>query len=1085
MNQTNFQKLVESSQAFTPENWIAFKALKQLIENETNQTLFVDELVASIQHTDEKFIENQKKSNQEELKQFAVGNKEAVEALLKEYEEKMEAVDVSEIFTETAFYKHVSEPQSTLSSDAKPWSPSLNAAAPVWTPNAEAKAFEFSLDAPEWTPSASSSSLSIEAPEFKPSFSIGAPEFIPQSSSKPLCMPSALGITESIANDSHSSYDSFFDDSPGRRAVSFSELVAPPPVEAKPKVYVCDVDKQTYSLDWLLQVRLEKKFINPAPEIPADVAHPLYRRTEIWTEKQFNPYKYEVNEDVLDDLGKFVTPVFQDEIDIDEVCDPITGMYGVNALKRLQPCYRDIHPALIDKPEILNKDTINNIIMQFMSVGGMNPLFQASLNGVPTGFPPILSPNMDVPTHFLQMLPPAMQQNFMGIFSMIHGGRSGTSSWLDDPEPASPPAEESSPESEDNGASATEESSNAKKESKPSEKPPSSTSPKKKGSKSQRSKSKKSNRVKASRLTKTPEKKAQPKLHKAKNAWTRRGVVDAEEEDLAARTMQSILNKLVPEKFECLLKQALDSKQLVVTKKTTLISLTERLHKKAISEADYAPLYTHFVHKLKLADFESFTENEEETDIETVLLDLCLTRLNAEVELEEGDNEAEKEIKSNRFWKQTLGNYTLLAEIYKRGVLEHEKLSAIVRTLVGIVMNSEEEHMNRAKRVEQLYHVLKACGTEFEEECKERNHFRGDEPHVLESHFLELTKATTDESLQPRVRFMLQDLVELKNKHWESRDRGGMDPKFLSEIREEIRKEQISKKQYLYKLRRQAPAKDRWSKRKSQTPRGTRSSKRRGNHTTRDSPRQRRCLKSLSDSNVLSAASGRKKDSAIPIEKSKRSPKINKIAWAKLVQGHIDENEQPETTTVPVQKAPPVVNAWAKGPPSNISTKDIDTYETKTNISSDPSETLSHSTDSSANESELDDLLIEQKLLEFFENENNGSSLFEELLENGVLPERLIVTVLNVTIQKTDKHRKKLGDLFVQLRNDKVISSEDFLKGFEKASEYFEDWCLDVPKLPEFVKEWLDLLEREDLCKAPDVSFLSSRSNNAPLETSV
>eukprot|EP00493_Phyllostaurus_siculus_P006505 UN06572 len=86
------------------------------------------------------------------------------------------------------------------------------------------------------------------------------------------------------------------------------------------------------------------------------------------------------------------------------------------------------------------------------------------------------------------------------------------------------------------------------------------------------------------------------KLLKTKNAWSRRGVVE-EEEDLAARTMQSILNKLVPEKFERLLKQALDTKQLVVTKLSTLISLTERLHTKAISEADYAPLYTHFVHK--------------------------------------------------------------------------------------------------------------------------------------------------------------------------------------------------------------------------------------------------------------------------------------------------------------------------------------------------------------------------------------------------------------------------------------------------------------------------------------------------------
>lgn len=1071
MNEADFLKLVQTTEEFDLADWVAFQRLTQLIENEAKPAIFVDELKASIQHTNEIFIENKKNPNKQELTTFATGNKEAIEALLKAYEEKMEAVNLTEVFHATAFYQHVSPVSesncSKLRSDAKPWTPvSLNAEARAWIPNPEAKAFEFSTDAPEWIPSASTSfSLSVEAPEFKPSFSIEAPEFIPESSSKPMCMSSAPGITESMVNGCHSTYDCFFDDSLGH-PMSYSQLVASPPVE--PMDLICEVETKTYSVDWLLQVRLENKCINPAPEIPTEVAHPLHQRAQILKEKQFNPYTLEVNEDIIDDLAKFVTPVFHDEMDVEEMCDPITGMYGVDALKRLQPYYRDIHPALIDKPEILNPSTKHNIMMQFMAVSGMNPLFQASLNGgVPAGFPPM---NME---NFLPMMPPAMKQNFMAMQSMMCG-----TSWLDE-------SEASSPAKDKKEDKAVNEPAPAKKEKAPT----SPTSPKKKkGSKSTRSKSKKSNKVRSPRfskegLTVTPEKKAQPKLHKAKNAWTRRGVVDAEE-DLAARTMQSILNKLVPEKFERLLKQALDPKQLAVTKKTTLISLTQRLHKKAISEADYAPLYTHFVHKLKLAGFKSFAESGEETDIEAVLLDLCLTRLNAEVEFEEGDDEAEKEMKSNKFWKQTLGNYTLLAEIYKRGVLEHEKLSAIVRTLVGIVMNSEEEHQNRAKRVEQLYHLLKACGTEFEEECKLRNHFRGDEPHVLEQHFLELTKATNDASLKPRVRFMLQDLVELKNKHWESRDRGGMDPKFLSEIREEIRKEQVLKKQLLIKLRQQTSSKDRWSKGKSQTPRGTRSSKRRGNHTSRDSPRQRRCLKSLSDSNVPSSECKKaKKDSVIPIEKSRRSPKIDKIAWAKLVQGALEENKKPEAIkSVTVQKTTPVVNAWAKGPPSSLSGLD-DTYETKTNISSDPSETISHSTSSSANESELDDLLIEQKLLEFFETEDAGANLFTEILENGVSSERLILTVLNLTIEKTDKHRTRLGDLFVQLRKDEIVSSEDFLAGFQKASEYFEDWRLDVPKLPEFVKDWVNLMFHNGLCAASDFTFLDQKYVKSPLGT--
>jgi len=686
---TKFDEAVASCPSFHCKEWIDFSLLAILLENDTKQCLFTKEFTASVKNCDEIFIVKNQKN--EEANRFAQGNVECAEELLKTYEgEDVEELRV--LFTECSFYKFTlpeKKEDSKLNFEAKPFtptSPTLKAAASSWTPNAEAKPFVFSTDAPEWTPQ---TSFSVETTEFKPSFSVDAPEFIPSYSSKPACMPSASGITEGTADDFNSDYDNFFDDSTGC-SVSFSTIVAPPPVEEKPKVYICDLEERKYSVDWLLQVRLEKKFINPAPEIPADVAHPLYRRTEIWTKKQFNPYKFEANEEDFgfENLGKFVTPVFQDEINYDEVCDPFSGMYGIDTLKRMQPCYRDIHPALIDKPEILNKDTINNIIMQFMAVGGMNPLFQAQLGGgmVPGGFPGILPPNLEIPPHILQMFPPSMAQNFMAIKAMIQCG-AGKSSWLDDDPNAESPQEE---ESSSDGENVKEEP--LKKEKTP---PPEPKSPKKKKKGSPRSKSKPT-KVSSSRFSKggmadkKNEKKAQMKLLKTKNAWSRRGVVE-EEEDLAARTMQSILNKLVPEKFERLLKQALDTKKLVVTKLSTLISLTERLHKKAISEADYAPLYTHFVHKLKKADFKSFETNGVDVDIETVLKELCLKRLNAGFK-DEGEDEEEREMKQNKFWKQTLGNYTLLGELYKRGVCEHEKLASIVHTLVGIVTNTDEEH---------------------------------------------------------------------------------------------------------------------------------------------------------------------------------------------------------------------------------------------------------------------------------------------------------------------------------------------------------------------------------------------------------
>lgn len=203
------------------------------------------------------------------------------------------------------------------------------------------------------------------------------------------------------------------------------------------------------------------------------------------------------------------------------------------------------------------------------------------------------------------------------------------------------------------------------------------------------------------------------------------------------------------------------------------------------------------------------------------------------------------------------------------------------------------------------------------------------------------------------------------------------------------------------------------------------------------------------------------------------------------------EEDTPTAKSVPVQTPPPrVVNAWAKGPPSNLTkTNEIDETkeDIKTNISSDPSDTFSQPSDSTTNENELDELIIETKLLEYFEDADPelGVSNFKDILESGVKAEQLVVTSLNLTIEKKDKHRKMLSDLFVQLLTQKVFSSEDVIDGFRKCSEFFEDWQVDVPRLPEFVRSWINPLIEQDLCKQNDFSFLPDRFILNPLETRI
>jgi len=1145
------RQISASCELFKPEDWIQYKALKKLIQREAAQKEFLEALTKQIEHCDEIFVQIQSKQKStdildRELATFAQGNSEGIRKIVKKYRKKIGIdIDVSMVLGEKAFYVYnevvvatpdkpdvvvvqkESETKKTattpLRADATPFV--FNATASVFTPSAPAvelsenaavftpreftnqtaefvptppiseagtpsvqSSFAFSVDAPAFTPSidVQAFSPSMDAPVFSPSnLSVDAIEFFPGTplsgqceSSKPMVMDSDCGITEGTSIV-YPDYDTFARESlahPLQLGSNYHSLTAPPEIrEAKPKVYVCDVETKTYSLDWLLEKRLEDKLKATDSKyiIPKEIQFPLHSRTSLWQDV-VQPVPLAVQEQEFDfgSLSRFVTPVFCDEINYEDVCDPFNKKYGPNALKALQPRYRDIHPDLLDKPEILCRDTINNICMQFLASAA--PFLQTGEEGGQGQTPeyyPGMFPGMNVPfvpgimtPDLMSMYPGIIQKSLQAIQNVIAGR---PFSFTDATEEEDSLTLEAIP-------SDVEEATSEKKETSPS--PPKASEKTKKLQKAKSSKSPSNRKSKKSRnsdsSSKSPRKELE-KLHKATRAWSRRAVV-VEEEDLAARTMQSILNKLVPEKFDRLLEQAL--KEITVTKKETLLSITKRLHKKSISEADYAPLYAHFVRKLRRANFKSFSDNGQETNMEDILLDLCLERLK---ETDEADEE-DKEQKSLIYRRETLGNYTLLGELYKREVLCHEKLSAIVLTLVGIITNPDESHDNRANRVEQLLHLLKSCGTEFEEKCKQRNFLESagtDEPHVLEQHFIALQKVVSDQKLKPRVRFMIQDLVELKNKHWEFRNTSGIDPKFLSEIREDIRKEKVHRNQHMHSIRRQTQL--------------LRSNKKKKG---RNSPRDRKSTRSRRQRNRSKSKAAKKKD--VVIETSTRSPKIDKIKWAKIVQGLTEQNASPKPeepkaapSNVPVKCASPVLkaqnlvpvkcpsplitsNAWARGPPQNLSlnTESNESFELATNISSLPSDSMSAPSESSNESADLDTVFIETKLMEYFEEKDIDHCVkcFEELLTQGASPPQVIFNSLNLAIERNEEQRNQVGDLLIKLAKSSTLSPEDFEDGFSKAYQHFTKYNiqLDVPRLPIYMKEWQSILAENDILNA-------------------
>jgi len=953
-----------------------------------------------------------------------------------------------------AFVFSPSVPVTKLSPKAEPFTPKKTVP--------ETK--ELSPAAKPFTPvthtfTSPSSLLSPKATCFVPFdsvLSVTADEFVPASfqSSKPDLIDS-IGITEGIELKSLLSPIINLED-------DHTE-----PEEGMEKV--CDLVEKKYSMGWLLSVRLEDKMVGPKPEdVPSDLTYPFHNCKRLFQSKRYNlvnPYSHVENDEEtnLIDLAHLVQPSFAYDyndqcLGLDEVCDVQKRVYGMGFLWGLKDFHPDIHPDLLHLPELLASETKQNVVNQFISqlaaTGSMGGIAPFVLPPQFPGMPSMPHPAMQIPA---PPLPPALMPPIIPPMMGMMPGMPGL------PIPPTPMQmseliqtlhQHMSP----HYPSSFRDSFNYSPRE--SDDRPKLIREKKKRACSPKSRAESSSKPLADVIN-------LPK----KSAWVRSPVV-TEEKVLAARTTQSILNKLTPEKFNRLLNKTLND--LHVTKLETLDEVATRVHKKAIQEAHYAPMYTRYIHKLHLAKFASIDTKDGPVDLESQLLQLSLKRIDAEIP--EFDSE-EKEEKEGLFRKGSLGNYVLLGELYKFDILSHDKMASLIRTIVASVANKDEEALLRGQSVESLFELLKSCGNEFEEKCRRAN-TDPLKPHFLEQCFSEI-QSCSKEGLKSRIGFKLQDLIDLKNKHWEARVKNVLDPKFLSELEAELKKEKMRKNRMYRQMR--APKRKGVRKVLPERKRKKHLFRQTSNFSVQDSRSQHASQepsepKSASDGQICIKESARK-----------RNFKIDSLSFAKIVQGIEEQN-----------KTPKVENAWSRGRPripsdrSERSTSPetqastIDTTDRST-IYSEPCENissigLSASTDDVES---LDDHLFEQGLCEYFDSnkdDKNLLNLMKEAFEQGLCEERAITSALRITIDRPEKDQLKLEEAFHKEDFIKVFHKEAFHKGLSASIPFLDDWAIDVPKIAEIFQRWLKVWLKVGLVTNEELRSMKSETSSETWE---
>uniref|UniRef100_A0A3B1JB78 MIF4G domain-containing protein n=1 Tax=Astyanax mexicanus TaxID=7994 RepID=A0A3B1JB78_ASTMX len=262
-------------------------------------------------------------------------------------------------------------------------------------------------------------------------------------------------------------------------------------------------------------------------------------------------------------------------------------------------------------------------------------------------------------------------------------------------------------------------------------------------------------------------------LNKAANAWRpgRKKSVECgevqkdEAEDLKTQEMlrlfRSILNKLTPQTFDRLIQRVTE---LAIDTEERLRGVISLVFEKAVREPHFSEIYAKMCHRL--VDLKVPTSKDPAVNVEFRLLLLrCCKEEFKKNKDEEIIEEKQKQLDARR---RSLGNIKFVGELFKLRML---KDSIIHHCFAKLLKDEAEESL------ECLSKLLSTVGKDADEKDKTR----------MDHYFTEIEEIVRARKTSSRIRFMLQDLLDLRRNKWVPR-RADLGPKTIDQIHKEWHK---------------------------------------------------------------------------------------------------------------------------------------------------------------------------------------------------------------------------------------------------------------------------------------------------------
>ncbi|KAM9409761.1 eukaryotic translation initiation factor 4 gamma 3 isoform 2-T2 [Pholidichthys leucotaenia] len=281
-------------------------------------------------------------------------------------------------------------------------------------------------------------------------------------------------------------------------------------------------------------------------------------------------------------------------------------------------------------------------------------------------------------------------------------------------------------------------------------------------------------------------------LKKSENAWKPGMKREEQAEDSETqktqelfRKVRSILNKLTPQKFPQLMKQVTD---LTIDTEERLKGVIDLVFEKAIDEPSFSVNYGQMCRCLATLRVQTDKPNTtvnfrklllnrcqkefEKDKVDDVVFERKQKELDSAASVTERERlQEELEEAKDKARRRSIGNIKFIGELFKLKMLTEAIMHDCV---VKLLKNHDEESL------ECLCRLLTTIGKDLDfEKAKPR----------MDQYFNQMEKIVKERKTSSRIRFMLQDVIDLRLHNWVSR-RADQGPKTIKEIHEEAKIEE-------------------------------------------------------------------------------------------------------------------------------------------------------------------------------------------------------------------------------------------------------------------------------------------------------